>query len=228
MAYVGTLASGLAHEIRSPLNSLNLNMQLLEEDLGAAAPGVSRGDGSSTRLLEITRSEITRLERLVSDFLRYARPRRLELQKVRCEELLELTRSVLHGHARVSGTSIEVLDATAGASVRVDREQIQQLLLNLCENALHATSETSRPRIELLAERRGEGRVALGVRDNGSGMTEEDIRHATELFYSQRRGGTGLGLAIVERIASAHEGSLNFESKPGEGTTVWLELDALL
>ena len=228
MAYVGTLASGLAHEIRSPLNSLNLNMQLLEEDLGRGAPavGAAAGVAGSGRLLEITRSEITRLEHLVSDFLRYARPRQLDLQKVSCSELLQHVRSVLRGQAIRTGAQIDVLDATAGASVRVDREQFQQLLLNLCENGLQAAREGEAPHLQLLAERRGEDRVALGVRDDGVGMSEEEIRRATELFFSQRRGGTGLGLAIVERIAKAHGGTLQFESTLGEGTTVWVELQS--
>jgi signal transduction histidine kinase len=228
MAYVGTLASGLAHEIRSPLNSLNLNMQLLEEDLVSGVGVAAAGNSGSGRLLEITRSEITRLERLVSDFLRYARPRQLELQKVSCGELLEHARSVLRGHAVRLGAQIDVLDATAGASVKVDREQFQQLLLNLCENALQAVREGVDPHLQLLAERRGEGLVALGVRDHGVGMSSEEIAHATELFYSQRRGGTGLGLAIVDRIARAHGGTLQFESVLGEGTTVWVELPAIL
>jgi signal transduction histidine kinase len=220
LAYVGTLASGLAHEIRSPLNSLNLNMQMLEEDLGP-----DQG-GSKGRLLQITRSEISRLERLVSDFLRYARPRALELEEVSAVSLLERVREMLQGRLRSAGAELEVEDRSRGARVRVDREQIHQLLLNLTENALQATRETSRPaRVRLIVDQRPE-RVVLAVEDNGEGMAPEDIARASEVFYSKRKGGTGLGLAIAERIAKSHDGLLHIESTRGEGTRVEVELPA--
>jgi signal transduction histidine kinase len=227
LAYVGTLASGLAHEIRSPLNSLNLNMQMLEEELhggGPAAP-IERGAGSR-RLLQITRAEISRLERLVSDFLSYARPRGLELEELPARELLDRVHDVYRGRAALQGLRLEVQDNTGGARVRVDREQIHQLLLNLTENAVQATQEGERPpHVRLVAERR-QDRVALAVVDNGVGMTEEQRRRATEVFFSLRKGGTGLGLAIVDRIARSHDGSLAIESEPGEGTRVEVLLPA--
>jgi signal transduction histidine kinase len=220
MAYIGTLASGLAHEIRSPLNSLNLNMQMLEEDLGGGDPA------QNGRLLQITRSEISRLERLVSDFLRYARPRPLDLEEVAAVSLLERVREVFAGRLRVLDVALEIEDRTKGARVRVDREQIHQLLLNLVENAFQATREVAGPaRVRLLVESRPE-RVALAVEDNGEGMDPEDIDKASQLFYSQRKGGTGLGLAIAERIAKSHDGSLRIESTKGEGTRVEVELPA--
>ena len=223
MAYVGTLASGLAHEIRSPLNSLNLNMQMLEEDLGSGS--------ADQRLLSITRSEITRLEHLVSDFLRYAKPRDADLERVAVAELLQHAASTLDARARAEGVELLSFDTTQGAEVTVDREQIQQMLLNLVDNAVQAYGERSERtvegpvRVELLAERRGD-EVALGVRDHGRGMSEEELRQATEVFYSQRRGGTGLGLAIVERIVRSHQGRLFLDSAPEQGTTVWAVLPA--
>src|SRR5690606_11980429 len=90
LAYLGTLAAGLAHEIRNPLNSLNLNMQMLEEDLGSTAR-----ESTGKRLLSITRAEIGRLERLVTDFLAYARPRALQLETVPAVDLLTSARDVL-------------------------------------------------------------------------------------------------------------------------------------
>ena len=223
MAYVGTLASGLAHEIRSPLNSLNLNMQMLEEDLGSASADQS--------LLSITRSEITRLEHLVSDFLRYAKPRDADLERVAVAELLQHAASTLAVRAQAEGVELLSFDTTQGAEVMVDREQIQQMLLNLVDNAVQAYPEPDdRPvgeavRVELLAERRGDD-VALGVRDHGRGMTDAELQQATEVFYSQRRGGTGLGLAIVERIVRSHQGRLFIDSSPESGTTVWAVLRA--
>jgi signal transduction histidine kinase len=214
MAFVGTLASGLAHEIRSPLNSLNLNMQMLEEELAASA------QRSDRRLLTITRSEISRLEGLVADFLKFARPRKPDLEVVTGVTLLERARDVLRGRLHQLGAQVTIEDRSQGARVRVDPEQLQQLLLNLVENALQATETTGRrPEIGLAVERRSAG-VVLEVTDNGSGMTAEQQGRAVEAFFSTRRGGTGLGLAIVDRIARSHDGELSIRSELGVGTSV--------
>lgn len=215
MAYIGTLASGLAHEIRNPLNSLSLNMQMLGEELGDAGER-----GSGRRLLEITRGEIGRLERLVTDFLTYARPRPPELEEVPAGELLERTRQVLCGAAKSRGVRIEAADATGGARLRVDPAQVRQLLLNLAHNALEATEGSGRtPVVRLAAERRGAAAV-LAVEDNGVGIPAAELERVFDLFYSTRKGGTGLGLAIVDRIAKNHGGRVEVASEPGRGTTV--------
>jgi signal transduction histidine kinase len=225
MAYVGMLAAGLAHEIRNPLNSLNLNMQMLEEDLAEA---VAPSTGSTRRLLSITRSEIGRLERLVTDFLAYARPRPLELRAVPAVELLAHLREVLGGQISARRATVELADESEGARVAADPQQVNQLLLNLAQNALHATEESGRPPRLALRARRDGGRVALEVEDNGIGIGEEDRERIFEVFYSTRKGGTGLGLAIVRRIAQNHGGEVEVESAPGVGTTVrlWLPIAA--
>jgi signal transduction histidine kinase len=219
LAYLGTLAAGLAHEIRNPLNSLNLNMQMLEEDL---APGDS-GD-ASRRLLTVTRSEIGRLERLVSEFLAYARPRPLHLAEVAAIDLVIAAREVLAAQIAQRDARVRIVDESEEASVRVDEEQIRQLLLNLMQNALTATEGVARrPEISLLVRRIGE-RVELEVRDNGRGIPPEDRGRIFDAFFSTRRGGTGLGLAIAERIARAHSGTIRCESEVGQGSRFVLSL----
>ncbi len=221
LAYVGTLASGLAHEIRNPLNSLSLNMQMLEEEAGAGGD-----DPSRTRLLAMTRDEIARLERLVTDFLTYARPRRLDLEKLPPRRLLERCRDLLQAEAARRGARIEVEDRTGGALVRVDEAQLGQLFINLVQNALTAAEEAGRrPRIGLRA-RLAAGCVVFEVSDNGNGIPAEIRDRIFDLFYSSRKGGTGLGLAIVRRIAVAHGARLEVDSTAGEGTTVRLTLPA--
>jgi len=219
MAYIGTLASGLAHEIRNPLNSLNLNMQMLEEELDPAASGV--GVGSGRRLLTITRTEIARLERLVTDFLSYARPRALEVEEVEVEELLEQVRAILEGEARSRSVALEVGDRTGGMTVRVDPGQMRQLLLNLAQNAIAAAEGRPDGQVVLAAEPRDlrEGLVELIVEDNGAGIAADQVERIFDVFYSSRKGGTGLGLAIVDRIARRHDGSVEVESEVGRGTT---------
>jgi signal transduction histidine kinase len=220
MAYVGTLASGLAHEIRSPLNSLNLNMQMLEEE---AAGGEMQ---SGKRLLAIARAEITRLEGLVTDFLSYARPRPLEPRWVAAVDVLERLRALYAGQARAGEVEIEVSDGSGRWEVEVDLDQMGQLLLNLMQNGIAAAEEAGRrPSIELGAERHG-GRIALTVEDNGSGIGPEQREKVFEVFYSTRRGGTGLGLSIARRLALGHEAELSLHSRPGQGAVAKVLLPA--
>jgi len=221
LAYIGTLASGLAHEIRNPLNSLNLNMQMLEEEID------ERGSApSGKRLLSITRSEINRLERLVTDFLAYAKPRPLELEEIPAVRPLERLREVLAGEIQQRQAVVEVEDRSGGARIKIDAAQMNQLLLNLARNAFAAAEEAKRqPLLKLSAYRQGTA-VCLELADNGAGMSAAEQSRIFDLFYSTRKGGTGLGLAIVERIARAHGGRVAVRSTQGIGTTVIVELPA--
>jgi signal transduction histidine kinase len=221
LAYIGTLASGLAHEIRNPLNSLNLNMQMLEEEIGevGSAP-------MGRRLLSITRSEISRLERLVTDFLAYAKPRPLELEEMPAVRLLERLREVLAGEILKRKAQVEVEDRSGGARVKVDPSQMNQLLLNLAQNAFSAAEEAGRPPVLKLAAYRQGPAVCLEMEDNGIGMSAEEQARIFDLFYSNRKGGTGLGLAIVDRIVRAHGGRVGVRSAKGVGTAVIVELPA--
>jgi signal transduction histidine kinase len=215
LAYIGTLAAGLAHEIRNPLNSLSLNVQMLQEDLARSGVRVA-----SDRLMSLTRSELTRLERLVSDFLAYARPRPPELEEVPATALLERARGMLAGPLAEARGEVETLDETFGARMRVDPGQLDQLLLNVAQNALAACAEAGRPpRLRLAARRQGTTAI-LEVTDNGVGIPADRVPRIFELFYSTRKGGTGLGLAIVQRIAQNHGGRVDVASAPGSGTTV--------
>lgn len=219
LAYVGTLASGLAHEIRNPLNSLNLNMQMLEEE--ARESGIS---SSQQRLLSLTQSELARLERLATDFLSYARPRALERQELAAVEVLDKARQVLAAEAAAQGAQITVEDDSQGARVAVDPGQMNQLLINLAKNALAAVQSSSGEGLVAMRSFRREQHVVLEVRDNGHGIPLEDKEKVFDLFYSTRKGGTGLGLAVVQRIAETHSGELEMESEPDVGTAVRLVL----
>ncbi len=222
LAYIGTLASGLAHEIRNPLNSLNLNMQMLEEEIREYGGAPTGG-----RLLSITRSEISRLERLVTDFLAYAKPRPLELEDLPPGRLLERVTAVLAGEIQRRRARIEIEDRSGGSRVRVDPGQLNQLLLNLAQNALNATEESGRPPVlRFLAYRHGAD-VVLELVDNGIGIPAGDQGKIFDLFYSTRKGGTGLGLAIVDRIAQTHGGRITVKSSPGVGTSVAVALPAI-
>src|SRR6202049_1947906 len=153
MAYVGTLASGLAHEIRSPLNALNLNMQMLEEEIAEQAPGTMP---TGRRLLSITRSEIDRLERLATDFLAYAKPRPLELEETPAVRPLERLREVLAGEIEKRGAPVVVEDRSHGAVARTAPAQTAQCLMNRAQTARAAAGAGGPPPVlTLTAYRRG-------------------------------------------------------------------------
>jgi signal transduction histidine kinase len=220
LAELGRLAAGLAHEIRNPLNSLNLNMQMLEEDIrDTGPPGGVPAESRRGKLFEITKSEIGRLERLVTDFLSYARPRPLHLQNLSARDLVERTRAIVAREFTLAGVLLETRDESGGAFVRVDPEPLQQLLLNLLQNALAATEGTGRERRVTLAARRDGPQLLFEIADNGVGIPYDEQGRIFEIFYSTRKGGTGLGLAIADRVARAHAGEITFESLPGAGTT---------
>lgn len=230
MAYIGTLASGLAHEIRSPLNSLSLNMQMLEEEVHYKS--TSEPSASQQKLLSLTRAELKRLERLASDFLSYARPQALEKQPVRVSGLLARVQGVLDGELRSRAIVCEVVDSSEGAVLDADPSQLVQLLLNLAINAIAAIEASGKAGakdeglLRLIARRDGDD-VVLAVSDNGEGIAPEVKAKMFDLFYSNRKGGTGLGLAIVERIAQVHGASLEVETEIGQGTTVAVRFPAV-
>lgn len=213
MAYIGTLASGLAHEIRNPLNSLNLNMQMMKEEISTGqAQGPTAG-----RLLSITHSEISRLERLVTDFLSYARPRSPDRQAIRPRDLFTRVREIVGGSVARQGGRLEIEDGS-GARLHGDLAQLTQLLLNLVQNGVAAAVEAERTPLIHLRARRADGGVEIEVEDNGPGIPDADREQIFDVFFSTRKGGTGLGLAVVERIVSNHDGSITVDSTPGEGT----------
>ncbi len=200
LAALGTLAANLAHEIRNPLNSINLNLELLEEDIA----GVSGEIGQS---VTSTRREVGRLARLVSDFLTYARPTSPGRDEVMVQQLLRDVVDFLRAEARNMGVHLRLAGELPDVAVEGDAGQLRQVVINLVLNAVQAVAELSPDRrvVELGAEA-DESSVSLVVRDRGPGLPPEELVRVREAFYTKRRGGTGLGLAIAERIARAHGG----------------------
>jgi signal transduction histidine kinase len=209
LATLGTLAANLAHEIRNPLNSINLNLELLEEDLAAFEAETS---------LATTRQEVGRLARLVSDFLTYARPSEPSFDPVRVTELLPEVVRFLKGEAQRLGAHLRFDPDLPELTVRADEGQLRQVLLNLMLNAIQAVAklEASRRVVEVSARESG-SEVQLVVRDRGDGIPEQDIDQARKAFFTRRRGGTGLGLAIADRIVEAHGGRLELHNLEPSG-----------
>lgn len=211
MAALGSLAANLAHEIRNPLNSINLNLELLEEDLG-------EGRGEASASLATTRRELGRLADLVTDFLVYARPTPPAREPLRVDVLVREVREFLQAEARSRGVHLRLAPDLAATVVPADTAQMRQVLLNLVLNAVQAVEglEPDRRVVELAATA-GRGDVTVSVRDRGEGIPAAELDRVRRAFYTRRRGGTGLGLAVAERFVTAHGGRIELENLPRGG-----------
>jgi len=215
LAYVGTLAGGLAHEIRNPLNAMNMNVQMLQEEL-EDTPEDSERKQEYIDLLEVNRREIMRLERLVSDFLAYARPQQLRPEPLDPGGLINEVADFLEADFRGRGVALVRRVAPGLPGFSADPGQLKQALINVMINAADAVSE-QRGTVEVSAGPQGEDRLAISVADDGGGIPPQEAERIFQIFHSTKKGGTGLGLAISQRIVEAHGGTISAGSRGGGG-----------
>lgn len=216
LAELGTLTGGLAHEIKNPLSTVQLNLQLLQEDLGASNSVSPR----VLRRLATVKDETTRLRDILDDFLRYAGRIELERKPTELSSLLEELVDFLAPRAELQRVTLR-LDAPP-IEVPVDARLLKQALLNLMLNALQVMPNGG----ELMIRARAAGRVTIEVTDTGPGIPPDDQRRIFDAYYSKRRGGTGLGLAMTRRIVQEHGGTIELYSEPGKGSTFRIHLPA--
>jgi two-component system sensor histidine kinase PilS (NtrC family) len=216
LAAIGRMAASIAHEIRNPLAAMRGSIQMLRADMA--------GDSSQTELMEIILRESDRLNRIISDFLSYARPRSIIQTSVNVGELLQQTFMLLRHSAEISpGHSIEEQVPANPALVNADSEQLQQVFWNLSRNALQAMPAGGTLRATV--HENSNERMRITFSDTGRGMAPEQVEHLFEPF-SSTTGGTGLGLSIVYQIIRDHGGTINVRSREGHGTTITIELPA--
>ncbi|HWR03306.1 MAG TPA: ATP-binding protein, partial [Humidesulfovibrio sp.] len=216
LAAIGSLAAGVAHEIRNPLSSLRGFAQLFATKLKGQEPLASY---AATMV-----QEADRLNRVVTDLLFLARPRDLAPAEVDLKRMAESLRGLLRFD--LENKAVTPLLELQTDTVYADEDALKQCLLNLLVNALDALPETGgRLTIASLRgnpEEDGAPGVWISVADNGAGMAEDVRAKAFEPFFTDKRQGTGLGLAIVQGIMRGHRGRALIESKPGQGTTLRL------
>lgn len=217
LAYLGTLAGGLAHEIRNPLNGIGLNLHLLEETVDGSDDRVK---AQSSRLLGRIKPALDHLETIVEEFLDFARPRPLDLGPVRLDRLLAELADFLEPQAKEQGAEVRVAiaDGAAGLTVEGDRERLRQVLLNLAQNALQAQEGREDAAVFLELDRAPRGQAEVRVRDHGPGIPGDRADKVFQIFYTSRDGGLGLGLPIVRRVVEEHGGQVDLlPSEPGAG-----------
>lgn len=216
LAAIGRMAASIAHEIRNPLAAMRGSIQMLRVDMD--------GNSSETELMEIILRESDRLNRIISDFLNYARPRSIVQSKVDVAELLKQTFTLLRNSSEINDLHvIKELTPASPALIDADSEQLRQVFWNLARNALHAMPEggTLHARVSHNSNRR----LRITFADTGRGMTPDQVEHLFEPF-SSTTGGVGLGLSIVYQIIRDHGGTINVRSREGQGTTITIELPA--
>lgn len=211
------LAGSLAHEIKNPLSVIRMNMELLAEDLADAnSPRERRALGR----IEVVQNQVTRLENLLNDFLRFARLKDLDLHAGNLNEQVNRVLDLFEPQARSAGVEIiRYLDPDL-PSILLEPQTLQAALVNLVKNALEAMPEGGQLLARTRVTRVG---VALDLIDTGCGMDEETAMHMFEAFYSTKNGGSGLGLPTARKIIEAHGGRIDVQSAVGRGTKFTLE-----
>ncbi len=219
-AEISQLAGGLAHEIRNPLSTLSLNLDLLLEDF--QNPETPR-DRRVLQRLERLRPEVQRLHGILESFLRFARVQELELEPTDLNAIVDELKDFYEPHASTKGIVIRTRFAHDLALTQLDRDLFKQAVLNLILNAEHAMSSGG----ELILTTRREGPwVLLEVVDTGVGMADEVRARIFDAFFSTRSGGSGLGLPTTRKIIEAHGGSIDVQSELGKGSQFSVRLPA--
>jgi signal transduction histidine kinase len=217
------LVGGLAHEIRNPLSTIRLNMELLAEDFEETAVDspTKQRDRRARAKIDLVRQECDRLEKLLGDFLDFARQESLTPEPGSLNTEIEQLLDFFAIRAEEAGVEvIRYLDPEL-PSVRLDRETFRSALLNLLLNAVQAMETGG----QLVVRTRAAGLgVLLELIDTGPGMDTETLGKVFRAFYTTKQGGSGLGLPTSRKIIEAHGGTIDVESTPGRGTkvTIWL------
>ena len=216
LAAVGTLASSLAHEVRNPLNSINLQLVLLSRRLEHL------DDSKRTEMsgfIESARKEISRLNDLVEEFLSLSTLDRVSLAEVEPSEVVRESLELMTPAAHQNGIAVSLHREGPFPPLRLDREKIKQVLINLIRNAIEAMPHGGTLTVSTRME---EGTLFIQVGDTGIGI--QPGQDVFDFFVTTKKGGTGLGLPIAKRIVEAHGGSLSYESRPGRGTVFSVRL----
>ncbi len=219
LATVGSLAAGIAHEIRNPLASLSGSIQLLQGGLEL------KGDDKS--LMNIVVRETDRLNTIITDFLEYARPKGLQTEQVELRSLLDETILLLKNSRVYSGLISIVSDVSAGIQLKGDAQRLRQVFWNLLINACQAMPEggtlsvSARPVTSVEDDRM---LCEIIIKDTGRGIPEEQLNKIFDPFFTTKTEGSGLGLAIVYRIIEDHQGTISVGSEPGKGAQFRIRL----
>jgi signal transduction histidine kinase len=210
---LGEVAAGLAHEIRHPLASIRGALEIIDSR--------ARPDSPEAEFSRLAMAEVQRLDHLVWEFLRYARPHEPELRLTSLHDVVLQAVALLHAQAERAGVTLNVDRQQLLPPITLDALQIEQVLLNVILNAIQASRSGSDVRVR---ERQESDEAIIEVIDTGPGIPPEQMTQIFAPFFTTKAAGTGLGLPIAQRIVLGHHGRLHVESTPGHGTAVRVRL----
>jgi len=213
LSTLGEMAAVLAHEIRNPLGSIRGTAEILRDDYRPGDP--------KYEFIEIQIKETERLNHVVEEFLRMARPLPGKLQECSLREEMKTIITLVSGDARQRQVSLVLEDIPATAVIRADGEKLRQAFLNIVINALQATPKDGSITISIISSAEG---YEIYFRDTGSGIESATLEKVFDPFFTTKINGTGLGLAVTKRIIEGHGGQLIVTSETGAGTTVMVSL----
>ena len=208
---IGSLAAGVAHEIRNPLSSIKGFAVYFKERLS--------GNKEDEQMADVMIQETERLNRVISQLIEFARPLELKKEKVQFVELVQHTIKLIAADAQKNKISVEIDAAADLPEVEVDPDKIKQVLLNIFLNSLAALKDGGKLIIELALKA---DNLTVIISDNGVGIKKLDLLRIYDPYFTSKPAGTGLGLAVVQKIMEAHGGKINVESTAGQGTKVFL------
>ena len=221
MTALGELAAILAHEIKNPLNSMVINLEVLRGHLANIDPDARERAGKYMRVLT---DEMNRLNKVIRGFLDFAKPVAMTLSEVQLNDVLRDLVDLVQHQATKSGVTIQLEAAVALPTITGDAGQLKQAFLNLVLNAFHAMPDGGT--LRLATSLTPEHAVKATVADSGAGIPEADLAKIFDLFYTTKQEGSGLGLPTVQRIVQTHGGKISVESQVGRGTTFTLHFPA--
>ena len=215
LASLGQLAAGIAHEIRNPLGSLKGFLQYFQRKL-------SLQDQDKT-YLTVMMKEVDRLNSVISNLLDFARPKEPVLDSCELPELLHHVLTLIKSDLQAKQLALSLDIQEYLPQIRLDRDQITQVILNILLNAIHATEPGGQILIEAHLQSDA-NRLELTISDNGKGIAPENVSKVFDPFFSTKKQGTGLGLAVAYSIIEYHHGEMTVESKEGNGSTFRINL----
>ena len=213
LAHIGQLAASLAHEIRNPLSSAKMSIQDLLKKLSVS--------GNDKRRLEIVAKEVDRVDRLVTEMLDFAKPTRFEFRPARIWPLIDSCLEVLNTKIQEKNVNILKSRGKVISKISLDREKMEQAILNVLLNSIEAVDRGGRITISVTNSRES---LRIKISDNGVGIKKEDLPYIFDPFFSTKRTGTGLGLANAKKVVKAHGGSVDASPLARGGTRTTIEL----
>ncbi len=221
LAMVGTMAAQVAHEIRNPLGSITFNLDLIHREIDLLTQAGGHSPGEARTLVNEMRAEVRRIQRVIEDYLQFARLPKLQRQPVALNAFLEKKLAFYGSELARENVKLRVHFDPALPAINADAEQLWQALLNLIRNSRQAMPDGGELTIGTW---RDGNRVLVRISDNGKGMTGEQLKKMFMPFFTTKKEGTGLGLALVQQIVTEHGGHVECESIAGQGSTFTLFL----